>query len=217
QNWTPLLTRSSWGSEGKGEIDTFELLRAALRQRPDYIIVGEVRGQEAYTLLQAMATGHGGLTTIHADDPESVISRLSSPPISAPKALIANSLDVIAMQRRLLINERPARRITDVAELYGYDSATDTVLMRRVVRWNPSNDRMEAAGESEAFAKIAEQRGMSVDAVKMEVEDKRDILHWMVHRRILEFQEVSEVIRNYYRDRISVLGRVRMELGAGAR
>ncbi|MGC9088004.1 MAG: type II/IV secretion system ATPase subunit [Conexivisphaera sp.] len=217
QNWTPLLTRSSWGSEGKGEIDTFELLRAALRQRPDYIIVGEVRGQEAYTLLQAMATGHGGLTTIHADDPESVISRLSSPPISAPKALIANSLDVIAMQRRLLINERPARRITDVAELYGYDSATDTVLMRRVVRWNPSNDRMEAAGESGAFAKIAEQRGMSVDAVKMEVEDKRDILHWMVHRRILEFQEVSEVIRNYYRDRISVLGRVRMELGAGAR
>ncbi len=215
QNWTPLLTRSPWGPEGKGEIDTFELLRAALRQRPDYIIVGEVRGQEAYTLLQAMATGHGGLTTIHADDPESVIARLSSPPISAPKPLIASSLDAIAMQRRLTIGDRPARRVTEVAEIEMYDQPTDTVVLRRIIRWNPSGDRMERISESKVLSEIAEQRGVTLDAIRMEVEDKVDVLRWMVKRRILEFQEVAEVMRNYYRDRISVIGRVRMELGAG--
>ncbi|MGC8969041.1 MAG: type II/IV secretion system ATPase subunit [Conexivisphaera sp.] len=217
QNWTPLLTRESWGPNGRGEIDTFELLRASLRQRPDYIIVGEVRGQEAYTLLQAMATGHGGLTTIHADDAESVISRLSSPPISAPKQLIATSLDAIAMQRRIIINERPVRRITDVSEIDGYDPATDSVVLRRVVRWNPATDRMEQDRESGLLREIAEQRGVSAEAIAREVEDKRDILHWMVVKRIVEFQDVAGVIRSYYRDRISVLGRVRMELGAGAR
>ena len=217
QNWTPLLTRTSWGSEGKGEIDMFELLRAALRQRPDYIIVGEVRGQEAYTLLQAMATGHGGLTTIHAEDPESVISRLSSPPISAPKQLIATSLDAIAMQRRLVVNGRPARRVTEVAEIYGYDPSLDSVILRRFAAWNPAEGRMNLAKESKVLAKIAELRGVSVEAIKMEVEDKRDVLHWMVSRRILEFNEVAEVMRNYYRDKMTVIGRARMELGAARR
>jgi flagellar protein FlaI len=217
ENWAPMLTRESWGSESKGEIDTFELLRASLRQRPDYIIVGEVRGQEAYTLLQAMSTGHGGLTTIHAEDPESVISRLTSPPISAPKQLIATSLDVISMQRRLVMGNRPVRRLTEVAEVDGYDTAADSVILRRVLRWNPSTDKMEIAGDSGLLSEIADQRGVSVDVIKREVEDKRDILHWMVVRRVLDFQDVANVIRGYYRDRISVLGRVRMELGAGAR
>ncbi|MFP3235017.1 MAG: type II/IV secretion system ATPase subunit [Nitrososphaeria archaeon] len=217
QNWTPLLTRTSWGPEGRGEIDAFELLKASFRQRPDYIIVGEVRGQEAYALIQAMATGHGGLTTIHADDAEAVISRLSSPPISAPKQLIASSLDAIAMQRRIMINGRPARRVTDVSEVAGYDAPTDTVILRRVVSWDPASDRMEVAGESVLLPEIAEQRGISVDAVKREIEDKSDVLRWMVSRRMLDFQDVASVLRSYYRDRISVLGRVRMELGPGAR
>lgn len=216
QNWAPMVTRGRWGETGRGEIDEFELLRAALRQRPDYIILGEVRGKEAYTLLQAMATGHSGLTTMHADSIEAVISRLSSPPISAPKPLITNSVDAITMQLRLVVDGRPIRRVVEVAEIIGYNSKTDQIETRSVIKWDPAVDKIEWRGDSKLVKEIAEFKGASVSDVMAEIEEKKLILDWMVKKNMVEFNDVANVFRSYYRNRLSVVGRVRMEVGGKA-
>ena len=108
-----------------GEINQFDLLRAALRQRPDIIIVGETRGREAYTLFQAMATGHGGFSSIHADSVDATLTRLTSSPMDVPKALISNSLDLITLQLKIRIGDKSARRIIQVSEINGIESNTD--------------------------------------------------------------------------------------------
>ncbi len=213
QNWAPMITRSAWGEAGGGEIDAFELLRAALRQRPDYIIVGEVRGKEAYTLLQAMTTGHSGLTTIHADSVMAVTSRLSSPPIDAPKALIANSVDAITMQLRLVSGGQPIRRIMEIAEIEGYDAKTDEIELKRVMKWDPTADKIKWLGESKLLNEIAEFKGIPTEDVMDELDGKRMILGWMVKQNMIDFHEVANVIRNYYRNKLAVISRVRMELG----
>src|SRR3989441_5029622 len=101
ENWLSSVVRAGFGVTGEvSEITLFDLLKNAMRQRPEYIIVGEVRGAEAYTLMQAIATGHGGLATLHADSAEAAIHRLESEPMNIPRPLIP-TIDVIAVQTRV--------------------------------------------------------------------------------------------------------------------
>jgi flagellar protein FlaI len=120
ENWVPSVIRLGFGHEdkGSGSITLFDLLKAAVRQRPDYIIVGEIRGEEAYTLFQAMATGHLGMCTIHAESVEAVINRLESEPMNIPKSLIA-MIDVIMVMARTEIEGKPARRTLTATEVVG--------------------------------------------------------------------------------------------------
>lgn len=109
ENWISSIARVGFGSIGSSaEISTFDLLKAAMRQRPDYVIVGEVRGEEAFTLFQAMATGHGGLSSLHADSVRAAIRRLESAPLNIPRTLLP-TLHLIGVQSRLKINGRPAQ------------------------------------------------------------------------------------------------------------
>jgi flagellar protein FlaI len=110
ENWVPAVSRQTFTDTQIGEINQFDLLRAALRQRPDIIIVGETRGKEAYTLFQAMATGHGGFSSIHADSIDATLTRLVSAPMDVPKALIANSLDLVTLQLKIRVGNKSARR-----------------------------------------------------------------------------------------------------------
>ena len=103
-----------------GSIGMFDLLRAALRQRPDFIIVGEIRGEEAYALFQAMATGHLGLTTIHAEHVQGVLHRLTTKPMNIPHTQVEN-LNAISIVRRLVVNNVSLRRTTSVSEMAGWD------------------------------------------------------------------------------------------------
>ena len=101
-NWIAGTTRQGFSSSEENktgkDIDMFDLIRAALRQRPKVIIVGEVRGKEAYSLFQAMATGHTSYATVHASTIHTLIQRLENPPISLPRALLT-SLDLIVSSR----------------------------------------------------------------------------------------------------------------------
>jgi flagellar protein FlaI len=110
ENWIPLTTRTSF-QPGVMEVTLFDLLKSALRQRPDYIIVGEVRGEEAYTLFQSIAVGHGGLCTAHADSVDSVIKRLTSRPMDIPRPMLP-LMNVFIQIRRVEIDGRIERKVT---------------------------------------------------------------------------------------------------------
>ncbi|MDK2796230.1 MAG: archaeal flagellar protein FlaI, partial [Archaeoglobaceae archaeon] len=117
ENWIPAVTRDAFHGE-KGKIDMYDLLRAALRQRPEYIIVGEVRGREALTLFQAMTTGHTTYSTLHADSVSGAIHRLENPPIEVPRAML-EALNIISVQAQTYVNDRRVRRNIEIAEIVG--------------------------------------------------------------------------------------------------
>jgi len=119
-NWLSEVARPGYGPNRYGEVTMFDLLKAALRQRPDYIIVGEVRGEEAYILFQAMATGHAGLGTIHAESFEALMDRLLSPPINLPPSLL-EVLDGVVFLKRLRYQGKYVRRVDKIYEILGFN------------------------------------------------------------------------------------------------
>ena len=195
KNWIRSVTRPSAGSTAN--IELFDLLRMAMRQRPDYIIVGEVRGKEAYTLFQALATGHGGLSTIHADSPPAVIHRLETEPMNIPRPLIP-SFNVITIQNRLEKEGKPIRRTAVVTEIIGLDSRTDEILTNEVFRWDSATDTYKYMGRSYLLEKIAREKGVAMREMQENIERKRGVLEWMVRKGVRSFKDVTEIIRNYY-------------------
>jgi len=139
ENWIPAVSRQNFTDGQIGEINQFDLLRAALRQRPDIIIVGETRGREAYTLFQAMATGHGGFSSIHADSVEATLTRLASSPMDIPKTLIANTLDLIYLQLKLRVKDKSVRRVIQISEIAGLDQNTGEIRTHEIFKWESSN------------------------------------------------------------------------------
>jgi len=200
ENWVPAVSRQTFTDTQIGEINQFDLLRAALRQRPDIIIVGETRGKEAYTLFQAMATGHGGFSSIHADSIDATLTRLVSAPMDVPKALIANSLDLVTLQLKIRIGNKSARRIIQVSEIDGIDEKTGQLKTNTVFRWNPKNDTHEFSGKSVVFEKIKERDGDTDEQINYELTKRRVALEWMVKNDIREHKKVSENIMEYYED-----------------
>ena len=198
ENWVPAVSRQTFTDTQIGEINQFDLLRAALRQRPDIIIVGETRGKEAYTLFQAMATGHGGFSSIHADSIDATLTRLTSAPMDVPKALIANSLDLVTLQLKIRVGNKSARRIIQVAEIDGIDDKTGSLKTNSVFRWNPSTDTHEFSGKSVVFEKIKERDGETDEKINYELTKRRVALEWMVKNNIREHKKVSENIMEYY-------------------
>ncbi|MDH3610332.1 MAG: type II/IV secretion system ATPase subunit [Nitrosopumilus sp.] len=198
ENWVPAVSRQTFTDTQVGEINQFDLLRAALRQRPDIIIVGETRGKEAYTLFQAMATGHGGFSSIHADSIDATLTRLTSAPMDVPKALIANSLDLVTLQLKIRVGNKSARRIIQVAEIDGIDEKTGQLKTNTVFKWNPATDAHDFSGKSVVFEKIKERDGETDEKINYELTKRRVALEWMVKNNIREHKKVSENIMEYY-------------------
>lgn len=200
ENWIPSVARASSGHEGKeGTITLFDLLKAAVRQRPDYIIVGEVRGEEAYTLFQAMATGHLGMSTIHAESVDTVFYRLESEPMNIPKPLLS-MIDVVVIQTRTEIDGKPARKIIEVAETVSYNPQTKEILTNNVYTWNPKNDSFEFSGQSHVLEKNMKKLGVDMEEVRQELVRRKTVLEWMVKKKIRRYTDVSKIIREYYLD-----------------
>jgi len=197
KNWIRSVTRPSVGSSS--QIDLFDLLKTSLRQRPDYIIVGEIRGQEAYTLFQAMATGHLGMSTLHADSVAAAIHRLETEPMNIPRTLISG-LNVITIQRRLEKEGRPIRRTVTVTEIVGIDPATDEILSNEIFRWDAAADSYRYSGRSYLLEGIAKGLGLTMREVRDDIERRRMVLEWMARRGIRNFHDVTEIIRSYYAD-----------------
>jgi flagellar protein FlaI len=199
ENWIPSVVRSGFKVDDKNSsnITLFDLLKAAMRQRPDYIIVGEVRGEEAYTLFQAMATGHLGMCTFHAESVESVINRLQSAPMNIPKALIAMT-NVIMVMTRTEVNGKPARRAAVTTELKGVASDTQELQTEEVFRWNPKFDKFPFLGHSAFLQKHMEKTGLDAEEINREIRSRKAVLEWMVQQNIRRHSDVAQVIREYY-------------------
>ncbi|MCI4344879.1 MAG: type II/IV secretion system ATPase subunit, partial [Thermoplasmata archaeon] len=143
ENWIPGATRSGTGDRGPdgkaaGEVDMFDLVRAALRQRPNYIIVGEVRGKETYTMFQAMATGHTTYSTMHADSVKSMVNRLENPPINTPRILLS-ALNNVIIQIQARTEKGVVRRLKQVLEIVGFEPETNELITNTVYEWDPGS------------------------------------------------------------------------------
>lgn len=211
ENWIPSVVRSGFGHEekGPGAITLFDLLKAAVRQRPDFIIVGEVRGEEAYTLFQAMATGHLGMSTIHAESVDSVVHRLESEPMNIPKPLLA-MIDAIMIQARTEINGKPARRTVAVTEVTAVDPKTKELIMNDVFKWDPRSNSFEYRGHSHILEKNMEKMGVTEEEVRTELKRRATVLEWMAKKNIRKYTEVANVIREYYANPARIYRKARM-------
>jgi len=213
ENWIPSVVRSGFGHEDKegGSITLFDLLKTAVRQRPDYVIVGEVRGEEAYTLFQAMATGHLGMSTLHAESVEAVINRLESEPMNIPKPLIS-MIDVVMVIARTEKEGKPARRATTTTEVLELDQKTKSIPTEEVFSWNPREDKFVFSGYSSLLEKQMKKLGVTEGKVKRELNRRKIVLEWMVHKNIRRYTDVANVIREYYANPKRVYQKARVGL-----
>lgn len=209
ENWIQSVTR---GVGTAGEITMFDLLKASLRQRPDVLIVGEVRGEEAFTLLQSIATGHGGLGTIHADSVEAVINRLTTEPMNIPRSLVGTTLDCIVMQLKLRISDKSVRRVVAVTEVVGHDPRTDEIILNDAFKWDPVLDRFSYTGRSKLFDKITQKFGTRPEEIRREVDGRKTFLDWLAAKNIRSHGEVSEQVKEFYAGPYAVINKAKMEL-----
>ncbi len=206
-NWVPEVARSSL----TGSVTMFDLLRESLRQRPDYIIVGEVRGKEAYVLFQQMATGHPGISTIHAENFDKLLDRLTTPPIELPPSLIEN-LNIIVFLKRIKYKNRYIRRISEVIEVLGFDRETNSPITRRVFYWDPKTDSFKIGAKSYVLEKIRSMRGMTIENLKTEFRDRAKLLKWLAIRKINDYRIFTRVIDLYKMNKEDVLMRIEAEI-----
>ena len=220
ENWVQLVARPSYGvgPQKIGEITLYDLVKVSLRYRPDVIIVGEVRGEEAYVLFQAIATGHGGLTTLHAEYIDAAVKRLTSPPMNIPKSYIS-LLDFALVIRRVTMF-RPdgtyyiARKVSEVWEVKDYNNYIT------ISKWDPSKDVFHLyLDRSEVLKEIAEFRGKDFDWATDEVYKRAIVLEWMRAKGIRYYKDIASVVHKYYAKPDEVYKRALTELeklrGAG--
>jgi archaeal flagellar protein FlaI len=216
ENWIAGLTRSGFGGEvvaGKvtGTIDMYKLLEAALRQRPEYLIVGEVRGPEAQTLFQAMATGHATYSTLHGDSVQSAVYRLENPPISVPRIML-QTLGGIAIQIQARVNYRLVRRIKECVEIVGIDPETKDLLTNTVFEWDNTNDTYTYLGKSVILERIMEKRNWNAEKIQSEWTNRTLILEWMMAKGIRKIDDVVNVISAYYSTPDELMRRVKEQM-----
>ncbi len=216
QNWIPGTTRSGTGEKGltgkaAGEIDMYDLVRAALRQRPNYIIVGEVRGAETYTMFQAMATGHTTYSTMHADSIISMIHRLENPPINCPRILMT-ALNTVIIQKSVRLKDEMARRITQITEIVGFEPETNELITNVAFEWDSDRDVHRYKGHSYLFDKIMTMKNMTHDEMMEELERRTDIVRYWVKKRFVDYRDIWHDIADYYKDPLGTAERVRKEL-----
>jgi len=210
-NWIPSVTRDSFSQDGRGEIDMYELLRAALRQRPEYILVGEVRGREALTLFQAMSTGHVTYATMHADSVASAVHRLENPPISVPRNMLS-ALDLMSIQVQARVGGQRIRRNKQLIEILDVDPRTNELITNEVFRWHQATDEIRYSGKSYILEQIMEDRGWSEERMREELKRRQEVLEWMRIKKIRYYQDVSKILISYFRDPEAVIQRVRADL-----
>jgi len=209
ENWIPSVVRSGAEEKKVGAITLFDLLKAAVRQRPDYIIVGEVRGEEAYTLFQAMATGHLGMCTVHAESADSAIRRLESEPMNIPRPLLT-MIDAVLVQGRLEIGGKPARRSLFVTEIVGLDPRTKDILTNQAYKWDARSDSFIYSGRSYVLQRAMEKTGLNESEVQAELLRRKMVLEWMVKNKIRRYSDVAGIIREYYADPTRVYRKARV-------
>lgn len=197
ENWVSTVARTGFGGDSEGEVTLYDLIKSAVRHRPAMILVGEIRGEEAYVLFQALATGHGGLCTMHADDLETVIKRLTQPPMNIPQNILSlmNCVIVVKQVRTLSINpqdrKKSSRKFVSVGEIDNNGAPHE------VFSWNMSSDTFKQDLEnSYLLAKIAKNLDAPISIVRQELDRRKQILLTMVERNLRDFRSVHKALNN---------------------
>ena len=175
----------------------YDLVRAALRQRPRYIIVGEVRGRETYTMFQAMATGHTTYSTMHAESVKAMVNRLENPPIGTPRILMT-ALNNVIIQTQVKVRDEIVRRIKEIVEI--------------VFEWDPKKDRFILRGHSYLFDKIINLRNWTHEEMDKEFERRVTVIKYLDRKNITDFRDIWKIITDYYRDPNETIGRIMEEM-----
>ncbi|CDK39836.1 type II/IV secretion system ATPase subunit [Halorubrum sp. AJ67] len=203
-NWLSSITRER-RYEG-ADIDMYDLLRSALRHRPEYIIVGEVRGEEAITLFQAMNTGHTTFSTMHADSIETVINRLENEPINVPRAMV-QSLDLLSVQTMTRSGEQRVRRAKAIGEIGGIDQRTGELDYSSAFEWDPDSDTFQR-NDSSLLDEIADERGWSRSELLREVRRRERFLELLSALGIDDYRTFTALVNEYYADADRVMDKL---------
>ncbi len=198
ENWVSLIARQSYGLGGNsiGEVALFDLVKTCMRHRPDLMIVGEVRGQEAYVLFQALATGHGGMCTMHAENVQSAVKRLTQKPMDISPAYIPLMNIVMSVQRVHLIKngeKKAYRRVLSVNEIIDHEKFVNPF------KWDPIKDEQTIDLDcSFLLTNISERLGKTRQELIEELKRRSDVLRWMREQKIRSYKEVATIIAEYY-------------------
>lgn len=203
ENWLPSVTRGSTGTDKTNEIDLFTLLKSSFRQNPDYVIVGEVRGKEAYVLFQGMASGHSSISTIHADSVDTVIKRLETPPIELSPTLL-NVLDCVCIMTHAVVNKQETRKLKEIVEIVNVTSEGIAMTNTPFI-WNPREDTFYFKRSSRIFEKISTRYGLAMDELEYEFRIRVKLLYNLFQRKIFDFKKIQEIINEYYKKPAKVL------------
>ncbi|OYR40415.1 MULTISPECIES: type II/IV secretion system ATPase subunit [unclassified Halorubrum] len=203
-NWLSSVTRER-RYEGT-DIDMYDLLRSALRHRPEYIVVGEVRGDEAITLFQAMNTGHTTFSTMHADSIETVINRLENEPINVPRAMV-QSLDMLSIQTLTRSGDQRVRRAKTIGEIGGIDQRTGELDYSSAFEWDAETDEFRR-NDSSLMDEIADERGWSRSELLREIRRRERFLELLRALGITDYRTFTALVNEYYADPDRVMNRL---------
>ena len=203
-NWLSCVTRERL--DEAANVTMYDLLRSALRHRPEYIIVGEVRGEEAMTLFQAMNTGHTTLSTMHADSVQTVINRLENEPINVPRPMV-QSLDVLCVQTLARFGDERVRRASTIAEIEGIDQRTGELDYTGAYKWDSATDSF-TEGTKTLTEEIREERGWSKSELLRELQRRRRFLEFLQDWGITQYEQFTAMVNRYYAVPEEVMARI---------
>jgi len=173
-------------------------------------LVGEVRGKEAYILFQQMATGHPSLATIHAENLQKLMDRLTTPPISLEPSLI-ESADLLIFLSVMRYRNKFVRRVIEVIEIVGFDQKTKFPIFNSVSKWDPKVDKFDIVGKSVLLKKISNSTGLTEKEIIDEIERRIIVLSWLQRHNIFNYVDIYKVFSLYYRNPQKLLSMIEGE------
>ena len=203
ENWLPSVARTALSYGNTGEVDLFSLLKNSFRQNPDYVIVGEVRGKEAFVLFQGMASGHSSISTIHADSVDTLIKRLETPPIELSPTLL-NVLDCVVIMSHAIINKQATRKLREIVEIVNVDN-NGVALTNTPFIWNPRDNIFYFKRNLKTFTKIARKFGVDEGQLYQEFDKRAHLLYELQRRRMFDFAQTQKIVNEYHKNPEAVL------------
>ncbi|GAB6862341.1 ATPase, T2SS/T4P/T4SS family [Haloplanus litoreus] len=204
RNWVASVTRPSFSDDEQGEVDEFDLLEAALRQRPEYIVMGEIRGEEGRTLFQVMSTGHTTLTTFHADSVGEVLKRFTTEPINVSKTMFT-ALDLVSIQTQTRVEGRKVRRNKNLTEINFYDAENDEINVQDVYQWQAETDEFLRMSDSNTLEEIRFDRGWTRATLDEEIFKRQAVLAYLIENGLNTYTQVAATVQAFINDEETIL------------
>jgi len=209
-NWLPSVAREGVGltnlvGQKYGDVTLFDLLKESFRQNPDYVIVGEVRGKEAYVLFQGMSSGHPSFGTMHANSVDTMLRRLETPPINLSPSLV-EILDIVIVMTQTKIKGTQVRRVREINEIISVKEGSNAQI-HTPFKWDPINDKFTFSKQSYVFSKINLHQGISQTELLKEMEVRTKLITVLFNKGIFDFLEFRNIVNEYYKDPKAVLKR----------